>query len=157
MKLSAALTKLKNLKSQLARVDKYMNVSMIHDEDEMPAHDFAVLLSERNQLLTDVLELKASIMQANARTIVQYDNKMVSVNWLILKNAELRSELAWWQEKADTKPSYSSFGERTKDTIKKVLNKSFDPAAARLRVETLEAEKERLEAAMAEANQNTDI
>lgn len=157
MKLSAALTKLKNLKSQLARVEKYIDASLTHDEDEEPSHNYTEQATLRSELVQQILQLKASIMQTNARTIVKHEDKMVSVNWLILKNAELRSELAYWTAKADTKPEEHRFSARTKDTIRKVLNKEFDVQAARAKIEELEQAKERLEATLAQANQTADV
>lgn len=157
MKLSAALTKLKNLKSQLARVEKYITASLTHAEDEEPAHNYLEQATLRSQLVDQILQLKASIMQTNARTIVEHEGKMVSINWLILKNAELRSELAYWTTLADTNPEENRFRLRTKDTIKNVLNKDFDVAAARAKIEELEQQKERLEATLAQANQTAEV
>src|ERR1043165_2543140 len=98
MKLTTALTKLKNLKSQLKRVDGYVSASIVHYEGDTPEHNFVSECAERHKLLSEIRALKVRIMQTNAVTKVAFGTANVSLNELVLLNAELRSELAHWTQ-----------------------------------------------------------
>lgn len=159
MKLTTALTKLKNLKSQLARVDGYVTSSVVFYEGDEPEHSYLEEVENRRKLVNEIKELKVRIMQTNAVTKISIGNdKSVSLNELILLNAELRSELAHWTKllgiKAD---SESRLYDRTKDTIKKVYAEGYNKKEIKAQLVQLEKSKEKVEALIAQANMETDL
>lgn len=158
MKLTAALSKLKSLKSQLARVDGYVNSSVVFYEGDEPEHVYLEEVANRAKLVLDIRNLKGKIMATNVGTVVPIGDKVCSIADLILLNAELRSELAQWTKllgmKADTE---SHFSQRTKDTVKKVFAPGYDKKEIKARLVQLEKSKEQIDGLIAQANMETDL
>lgn len=158
MKLSGALAKLKSLKSQLARVDGYVNSSVVFYEGDEPEHVYLDEVENRRKLVNDIRNLKVRIMNTNAATKVQLDTGMTTLTDLILLNAELRSELAHWTKllglKADTE---SHFTARTKDTVKKVYAEGYNKKEIKACISRLEKSKEQVDSLVGQVNQETDL
>lgn len=158
MKLTAALSKLKNLKSQLARVDGYVNSSIVFYEGDEPEHIYLEEVANRAKLVLETRKLKGQIMTTNVSTLVELDDKKVNIADLILLNAEARSELAHWTKllgmKTDDSGIYSS---RTKDTIKKVFAEGYDKKEIKARILQLEKVKEQVDGLIAQANMETNL
>lgn len=159
MKLTTALSKLKSLKSQLARVDSYVLDSVTSYEGSEPEHNFSEEVQNRRKLVDEARHLKARIMQTNAVTkVIWGDQKVpVSINELILLNAELRSELAHWTRLLGKNTSLSEFHTLTKDTVKKVYAEGYNKKEIKARLVQLEKSKEQVEAVLAQANMETDL
>ena len=58
MKLSEALTRLKNIKSKLARVRGFITKSIVHYENETPEYNFVNELESYETLKKEILDLK---------------------------------------------------------------------------------------------------
>lgn len=159
MKLVTALTKLKNIKSQIARVDGYIDESTIHYENDIPPHDFLTETNTRHKLISEARALKVLIMQTNASTVVPFnDNKPVSLNDLILLNAEIRSELAHWTKLLALKcEEENRFTGRTTETIKKIFATGYNKSEIKVKLNQLEKTKEQVEAVLLQANMETDL
>ena len=160
MKLSEALTKLKNLKSQLSRVEGYVNSSVIHFVDEQPEYSYAEESKVRSQLVNAILDLKTQIQVTNTNTKADFQGSSVTLAHLILLNSQLRSEMAFLSKLLGNKVEYEGgylSGGRTKETIKKVFAEGFDKKHIRKSIETLEKAKEELESLLAHLNLKTDL
>jgi hypothetical protein len=158
MKLTTALTKLKNLKSQLARVDGYINESVVHYEGDEPEHNFVAETENRSKLINEIRSLKGRIMAANIATIVDVGDKKTSIADLVLFNAELRSELAHWSKLLAVKAEENHhFSARTKDTVKKVYAAGYNKLEIKAKLNQLEKSKEQVEAFLMQANMETDL
>lgn len=160
MKLTTALTKLKNLKSQLSRVDGYVTESVVLYEGDEPEHNFAKESENRRVLINDIRSLKVRIMQTNAVTKVIFVDGAppVSLNDLILLNAELRSELAHWTKLLGVKAEEDHrFTARTKDTVKKIYAPGYSKTEIKAKLNQLEKSKEQVESTLLQANTETDL
>lgn len=159
MKLTTALTKLKNLKSQLKRVDSYVEASVVFYEGDIPEHNFLEETEKRRGLISEIRALKNRIMTTNASTKVQFgEGKTVSLNELVLLNAELRSELAHWTKLLGvTNASESHFHGRTKDTVKKVYAEGYNKTEIKAKLVQLEKSKEQVESLLGQANMENDL
>lgn len=157
MKLTTALSKLKNLKSQLARTEGYITSSVVHFEDEAPEHNYSAETEQRTKLINEIMDLKVRISLTNCVTKVDFNGKNVSLNELILLNANLRSELAYWTRMQAHNTAVSAFEARTKDTIKKKFAEGFNKAEVKAKVNQLEKSKESVEVVVAQANMETEL
>ncbi len=158
MKINAALAKLKNLKSKVARIDGFITESLVFYEGDQPEYVYAEEVEARRELLTEIRSLKVRIMQTNAVTKVSLgeNNPATSLNDLILLNAECRSELAHWTKLLATTVE-TPYAARNKDSIKKVYAPGFNKAEIKAKINQLEKSKEKIEAWLAEANAETDL
>lgn len=158
MKLTAALSKLKSLKSQLARVDGYVNSSIIFYEGDTPEHVYMEEVANRAKLVLEIRTLKGKIMITNVNTSVPVGDKVSNIADLILLNAELRSELAQWTKLLGMKTDSESYlSQRTKDTVKKVFAPGYDKKEIKARIVQLEKSKEQIDGLIAQANMETDL
>lgn len=159
MYLGQALTKLKNLKSKASRTAKYIDESAVHYEDQIPEYDYESEVIALRNLNESILKLKTAIQLTNATTKVSFRGSELSLAELILRNAQLRTDLAFAAEQM--KHSISETGRymssRTKDEIKKVFAKGCDKTMFKAEIDRLEREKEELEAVLAEANASTPL
>lgn len=157
MKLTAALSKLKNLKSQLARVEGYISESVVFFEDDVPEYDYQKETEARTKMVNDVLDLKTRISLTNCVTKVEFAGKQVTIHELVLLNAQLRSELAYWTKMQVHNTNVSAYEARTKDTVKKRFAAGFSKMDVKAKLNQLEKSKEQVEAVMAQANMETDL
>lgn len=157
MKLTTALTKLKNLKSQLARTEGYIATSVVHFEDEQPEHSYASETETRIKLVNEIMDLKNRIALTNCTTSVDLGTKRVTINELILLNAQLRSELAYWTKMQAHNTQVSLYEARTKDQVKKVFAEGFNKVEVKAKINQLEKSKEQVEAVLAQANMETEL
>lgn len=159
MFLNEALTKLKNLKSKAARTEKYINESAIHYEDQTPEYDYETEMLSRLGLQEEIVVLKTAIQRTNALTLVRFNGQDMSLAELILRNSQLRVELAFLakqMEHSTTETGHFVRG-RTKEDIKKVFAKGCDKAHFKKEVDRVEKLKEELEAVMAGTNASTPL
>lgn len=159
MFVNEALTKLKNLKSKAARTEKYINESATHYEDQTPEYDYETEVLSRRSLQEEIVTLKASIQRTNALTLVKFNGQDMSLAELILRNAQLRTELAFLSkqmEHSTTETGHFVRG-RTKEDIKKVFAKGCDKSLFKKEIDRVEKLKEELEAVMAGANSSTPL
>jgi hypothetical protein len=158
IKLSTALAKLKKLKSQIARTNKYVEESVVHFEGEEPPYEYEAEIECRRKLLSELRSLKARITATNVVTKVNFSDNApaVSLNELILLNAELRSEMAYWTEMLKQRVD-PPFGGRTTNDIKKVFAKGFNKAEIKAKLNQLEKSKEQVEQVLNKANAETDL
>ena len=158
MKLNSALTKLKNLKSQVARVDGYITTSLTYYEGDEPEYNYVEEVENRRKLLGEIRALKTKIMQTNAVTKLNIKDNAppVSINELMLLNAELRSELAHWTALLAVSLE-SPYGGRNKDTVKKRYAEGYSKAEIKTKLVHLEKSKEQVEGLLAQANADTDL
>ena len=159
MFINEALTKLKNLKSKATRTEKYINESAVHYEDQTPEYDYETEMVSRLSLQEEIVKLKAAIQRTNATTMVSFNGQQLSVAELILRNAQLRTELAFLAKQMEHSVSETSrYGSgRTKDDIKKVFAKGCDKAYFKKEIDRVERAKEDLEAVLASANSSTPL
>lgn len=159
MLLSEALTRLKNLKSKAARVEKYINESAVHYEDEIPQYDYEGEMVNRAQLNEEILTLKVAIQKTNANTKVKLGTEEISLGELILRNAQLRTELAFISKQMEHSTSEVGRwgGERTKDHVAKKFAKGCDKVSFKRQLDALEKRKEEVEGIMAAANTSTPL
>jgi len=157
MKLTTALSKLKNLKSQLKRTEGYISTSVVHFEDEEPEHNYATETETRTKLINEIMDLKTRISLTNCLTKVDFAGKNVSLNELILLNANLRSELAYWTAMQAHNTNVSLYEARTKDTVKKKFAEGFNKVEVKAKINQLEKSKEQVEAVLAQANMETEL
>lgn len=158
MKLTTALTKLKNLKSQLKRVDGYVDAAIVHYEGDEPEHSFVDEVENRRKLVGEIRALKGRIMATNVVTTVDTAGKKASIADLILLNAEIRSELAHWTKLLGVEASSEShFHARNKDTIKKVYAQGYSKTEIKAKLVQLEKSKEQVESWLGQANMETEL
>lgn len=159
MKLTAALSKLKSYKSQLKRVDGYIEKSLVFYEGDQPEHVYTEETENRRKLVQDIRVLKGRIMATNVTTKVPLeDGKTSTLTELILFNAELRSELAHWTKLLGTTAEVDShFHGRTKDTVKKVFAEGFNKKEIKARINQLEASKAKIDDLIQQANMETEL
>ena len=157
MYLNEALTKLKNLKSKVARVEGYIDASAVYYEDQAPEHDYSTELQNRATLNRDILHMKTLVQLTNASTQVTLKGLEMSLSQLILENAQLRAEMAFVTKQMAHTATTESYHGRKKDDIKKLLDPAVDKKLLKARLDTLEQEKEELERVMAQANANTKL
>lgn len=159
MLLSQGLTQLKNLKSKAARTETYINSSAVYYEDTVPEYDYEQELVNRANLNDEILNLKTRIQITNATTIVNFGVKRITLAELILRNAALRTEMAFvaaqMRHTADETDRWS--GGRKKDELKKVLAKGCEKQSLKHMLDQLEKDKENLEAVLANANATTTL
>jgi len=156
MKLSAALSKLKSLKSQLARVDNYVASSVVLYEGDTPEHVYMEEVENRRKLVNDIRALKGRIMATNVSTIVPVGDKTSNIADLILLNAELRSELAHWTKLLGIKLD-AEYTSRSKDDLKKVFAAGYDKKEIKAKISQLEKAKEQIDGLVAQANMETTL
>jgi len=162
MKLNQALTKLRNLKSKISRIEICIDESAVFYEDETPDYSYEDELVKRNALVTEIRDLKTSIQKTNASTTVIFNGESKTITELILINADLRSEMAFinrqLQHSTDGNDFYSRRGgPRTKETVKKVLANGCDKSSFQNVLNSLESTKENLEEVLGNANSSTDL
>ena len=158
MKLTAALSKLKSLKSQLGRVDGYIAKSVVFYEGDEPEYSYLEETENRRKLVNDIRLFKQRIMNTNGLTKVLFGETTVSLNELILLNAELRSELANWTKLLGlTTDTESHFTGRTKDSVKKTYAEGFNKPEIKARINQLEASKEKVDGVIQQANAETEL
>jgi len=159
MILGQALTQLKNLKSKAARTEVYINASAVYYEDATPDYDYEQELINRANLNEEILKLKTRIQLTNAKTMVTHKGQSITLAELILRNAALRTEMAFVaRQMSHTADEESRWGGgRKKDELKKVLAKGCDKQVFKKRIDELEREKEELEACLAWANSSTTL
>lgn len=158
MYLNEALTKLKNLKSKVARVETYIEASAVYYEDQVPEYDYETELVHRANLNDDILELKTRIQITNATTSVALGSENMTLAKLILMNAQLRAEMSFvTKQMAHSAGADSLYRGRTKDDLKKVLAKGCDKQELKRRLDLLEQDKEELERVMASTNASTTL
>ncbi len=157
--ISEALNKLKNLKSRIARVEKYIDQSVLFYEDERPEYDYNTELQVRFELINSVRELKAQIQRTNAVTMVDHKGASLSLAELILVNADLRSELAFQQKQLDLSTSDEGryYGKRTRDDIKKKFAEGYNKNKLRETISQLETSKEEVESLINSTNLKTKL
>lgn len=160
MKLAEALQKLKTLKSKVTRVETYIDSSVVGYEDETPEYVYADEVQTRVALENEILQLKTKIVLTNAHTPVPFMGSITSLAGLLLVNARLRTEIAFYQKQlkctlTDT-TSYHHV-ERTKDHVKKVFAAGYDKKILRANIDSLEKQKEELDGIIANTNQSTDL
>jgi hypothetical protein len=160
MKLAEALQKLKTLKSKVTRVETYIDSSVMGYEDETLEYVYADEVKARVDLENEIMALKTNIALTNANTAVPFMGSTFSLAGLILLNARLRTEIAFYQKQlkhslTDT-TSYRHV-ERTKDHVKKVFAAGYDKKTIRVAIDSLEQQKEELDSVIANANQSTDL
>lgn len=90
MKLGAALSELKNEKSQLARLIQIRKDVMYVKEDKKPAFDAKKLTDQINKKMDEIRELKIKIMKTNLQTKIGDLNLAEA----ILKVSDLRSKIS---------------------------------------------------------------
>jgi len=160
MFLSQALTRIKNIKSKLARVDLAITACATHYEDSNPEYNYAAECKTRSTLLDEVRELKTRVLLTNAQTNVVWQKDTMTLAQLILINADLRSEMAWvtkqlavgleddsgWRSKT-----------RSKDDIRKVYADGYNKNLLRVQLELLETNKEQIDGLMASVNNSTTL
>lgn len=158
MKLATALTKLKNLKSKVARAEAYINACVVQYEDKPSEYNYQEEVQTRTNLENEIMQLKTNIQLTNATTTATFNGANVSLAGLILLNARLRTELSFWNKMLKhTTETGSLYSERTKDHITKVYAEGFDKKVVRQTIDTLEKQKEMLESVLANANLTTDL
>ena len=160
MKLSEALTRLKNIKSKLARVRGFITKSIVHYENETPEYNFVNELESYETLKKEILDLKTRIQLTNATTSAYLLGKKFTVSGLILLNAELRDSLSFYSELLNqtTEEDYTYLRSgKTKDSISKVFAKGFNKYNIRKEIEELEFKRETLEAVLANVNTQTEL
>jgi len=158
MFLNEALNKLKNLKSKVTRVEKYINECAVHDEDTAPQYNYEGEMVTRLHLQEEIVKLKTAIQRTNAATMATIDGQSMSLTELVLRNGRLRTELAFLKTQMEHTTSVASYrSNRSKDDIRKVFSKGCDKAYFKKEVDRIEQEKEQLEAAMAAANSSTPL
>lgn len=158
MKLTAALAKLKSLKSQLARVDGYVTKAVTFYEGDEPEHVYLEEVASRSKLVHEIRQLKGRIMSTNTSVTVDIGDKKVNIADLILLNAELRSELAHWSKLLGiTADEESRFTSRTTDTVKKVFAPGYNKKEIKARISQLEKSKEQIDGLVQQANMENDL
>jgi len=160
MYLSQALTKIKNLKSKLARVDLAIAGCATHYEDSEPEYNYAEECKTRAKLLDEVRDLKTRVLLTNAQTSVVWQKDTMTLAQLILVNADLRSEMAWVTKQlavALEEDSGWRSKTRSKDDIKKVYAEGYSKNKLRAELEFLEANKEQIDGLMASVNNSTTL
>lgn len=159
MLLGQALTQLKNLKSKAARTDTYIESSTVFYEDAAPDHIYLEEVANRSRLNEEIIRLKVRIQLTNAVTTVSYDDQLMTLTELILRNASLRANMAWvarqMNHSINSDDRWSSA--RKKDELKKVYADGYDKGELKKMLEKLEKEKEALEAVLANANAITTL
>ena len=159
MKLSAALTKLKNLKSRAAQTNKYVNSSITYYSDEEPDNIYLEELHNHHLLSLEIRELKVQIQLTNATTKVNYSGKDVTLCELILLNADLRAELAFFNDLHGNGDHVlrGFMSRRTKEEVSQVTANGYDKKEIRKTIRKFEDEREELEGILASVNSNTEI
>ena len=159
MYLSQALTKVRNLKSKLSRVNKIIDKIAIQYEDATPDYVFTEELKERLKLIEELRVLKTQIALTNARTEVVFNKEQMTLAELILINADTRSELAFVTSLLDltTEEQNSWKGSRSKDDVRKVFAEGYSKTDLRKTLEELELKKERIESLIQEVNAGTKL
>ena len=156
MKLASALAKLKSLKNQLIRTESYITESMSYAADSTPLYNYKTEVETRGRLVNEIMDLKSLIAATNNTTKVNFNDQTLILNELILLNAQLRSELAYWAKiqkaiRVDTNPF------RTTDTVKQVLAEGLDAQELKKKLLQLERTKEAVDACILQANLETEL
>lgn len=157
MKLHEALLRVKNLKSQLTKVDKAVLDSVIHYEGETPEYDYVEELTNRTKLIKEISSLKLRIQETNVQTKTKNGGTLAD---LVLANADCRAEIAFVNKLLDKNISYGSRytgGDLTTDTVKKRYAEGFDKKRLREVLGSLEKTKEEIESEMAYLNMTTEL
>ena len=158
MFINEALTKLKNLKSKATRTEIYINECAVYYEDDHPEHVYSEEMLIRNSINEEIIKLKANIQNTNAVTLVNYKNQTITLSELILRNAQLRIEMAFvTHQMTHSNNERNPYASRTKDNIKKVLALGCDKAIFKKQLDELEKEKEEIERVMALVNSSTSL
>jgi hypothetical protein len=158
MYLSQALTKVRNLKSKLSRVDKIIDQITVQYEDAKPEYEYSKEIATRNKLVEEIRKVKADIQRTNATTRVVWLKEDISLTELILINADLRSDMAFVQKLLDTPLEEErrwGASSRSKDDIKKVYAAGYSKMELREQLDTLEKLKESMDGLMAQINNST--
>ena len=156
MFLGEALNKLKNLKSRAARTEEYIAAAVIYYEDVRPDYNYEEEMRNRSKINEEIIELKTRIQITNSSTVVDHNGIKLTLSELILRNAQLRIEMAFIKKQMDQSISEKSiFSSRTKDEIKKVFALGYDKASFKKEFNRLEERKEEIEKVLANANSST--
>jgi hypothetical protein len=160
MFLSQALTKIRNLKSKVARVDLAITGCVTHYEDSEPEYSYAEECKTRSTLLDEIRDLKTRVLLTNAVTDVVWQKDTMTLANLILVNADLRSEMAFVTKQLaialeDSEGWRSKT--RSKDDIKKVYAEGYSKNKLRAELEFLESSKEQMDGLMASVNNSTAL
>lgn len=162
MKLNQALTRLRNLRSKVSRVETCIEECAVHYEDEVPPYVYSEELVKRNNLLSDIRDLKSRIQVTNATTTVNFGGAEKTLAELILINADIRSEMAFLSKQLQHSTEASDIwsrrsGGRSKESVKKVYAEGFDKVKFQKMLNDLESKKENLEEVLGQANASTDL
>ena len=160
MFISQALTKVKNLKSKLARADKIIEGCAVHYEDVAPEYSYGLEMVSRIKLINEITDIKTQIQLTNTVTLVVWLGQTITLAKLILVNADLRSELAFIQKQLDIQLEASDGWRQTtrsKDDIKKVYADGYDKNSLRNELENLENLKEKIDGLMNSVNASTTL
>lgn len=160
MKISEALNKLKNLKSEAKKVDEYITESLVHFEDETPDYNYESELSRRTELQDQIDDLKTRVQITNATTVVETGGRPHTLAELILKNASLRADLAFYTKLLETKIEYGHrymAEQRTKDTVRKVYAEGYSKESIREYIQELQGRKETVDSLIAQTNLTTEL
>ena len=156
MKLSKALTTLKDLKSKISAARKFVTQSVIHYAEDTPEYDYKKELDNYLELDDQIIRLKANIQKTNILTKVEYLGSECTLAELILINAKIRSDLNLYQELLGHKINRSR-SLLSGEEPKQVYAKDYDKLQIRAIIEKLESAKLELEGVMASANLRTDL
>jgi hypothetical protein len=159
MSIAEALVKLRTLKGQISRATTAVEGSITHYEDQAPEYSFTDELVKREELDNEIVRIKTAIQRTNAVTNVTYNNVRMTLAELILRNGQVRSDIAFYTKLANTSISDrdSYFSARTKDQVKKVVAEGFDKRSLRAKVDELEVEKENMSSFLTATNFRTNL
>lgn len=106
MYLGAALQELKILQSKLARLYRLRLDTFNVLENKPVEVAFPAVTAEIDALVTEIRDLKVRITKTNATTAVAVDGETMSIQELILRVGDLRSELSALEQLRPRGPVY---------------------------------------------------
>lgn len=90
--VAQALRRIKELKGKIAQVTARMQQSVCWTEPGVkPIYDYNALYSEREKLVTELVDLKAALVKTNSHTEITYGTAIITVQQAIFALAEIKA------------------------------------------------------------------
>lgn len=91
--IAQALRRIKRLKGEYAQASERARKSVLWTAGNEPAYSFETLMTERQRISQELVELKAAIARANSVTTVECEGREFTLQALVFYQAELKGEL----------------------------------------------------------------
>ena len=98
MTLSQAGRRISKLKGKLSEYEKRAEASNVWEEGHEPTYKFSDALEKAEEIRQELIQLGTLRTMTNAKTMIEFEGKPMTLTQAVLCLAELKGRIVWWKD-----------------------------------------------------------